>query len=542
MTNSTTGPAGNSSDTKGATELWTYVKNRFPRFTINQALDVIHELAPTGLDDPKVFAKRLRAGLLRRGIAIKHTNAIDAAAWVLGGVPWHQARRNAPAGGLNVYLLPDFRHQVFTAWSEARSTLVEACAGWCATHPSTKVLRLVFASTSIAVVAVRSAKSGAAEVGQEETVVIINANGESLDWMAGAGPVFESVRRRLEETQTAVLDGYALLQFCSNAASEDFIGGSGARVSTSDVVTSELILLRDDFDVGPEGAYEIARGDEEYCWLQLDLALEGKVQVADSVDGAWHAGDARFVWKVATIHPKGYVPGLTVSERIDFGKSLFHRYKLAQRILGNTWPSRPGAKRIADLDGPADTCRVNLHRLLLAMNKAGLDWSSYCAEAGEEFDPKPELPMGFVMGLIDRLRPQEPNQLFGRPPRAELMRATDDHLLRTLMPRAQRAIYRLPEATIQAEQREAVIEAVNDFSASLAMRSGMFPISEPLPDLVYSTDCEQLRLTLEELGFVMYFGLVPYLHTIPQEALEKTPEVFPYAFGRALYLDIDHAG
>lgn len=359
--------------------------------------------------------------------------------------------------------------------------MIDACLDWCAKHTSTKLLRLIFTSSSIAILASGHLESVPHQPLRDETIIVINADGQGSDRMADAGPVFETLRRRLEESNTAILDGYALLQFCHTVASETGATGLGWHVSVSDVSTSEIILMRDDHDLGPDGSFEVARGDELYCWSQLNLALEGRVGISGDEDGAWRSGDARFVWKVATIHPKEYVPGLTISQRIDFGKNLLRRHRLAHRILGGAWPRHRGAKHIADLESPRETLWINLHKLLLEMNKAGLDWAGYCAEVGETLDPKPDLPMGFVMALIERLRPNDPNQLFGLPTRSELALATDDQVLRTLMPRAQRAIYRLPVATIRQDQREAITEAVNDFSASLAIRSGMVMTSDDRP-------------------------------------------------------------
>ena len=70
---------------------------------------------------------------------------------------------------------------------------------------------------------------------------------------------------------------------------------------------------------------------------------------------------------------------------------------------------------------------------------------------------------------------------------------------------------------------------------------GVIQTEDPVPDLVYGNDGEELMAKLDELGLVAYVGVMPHLRKIPKEA-DLQPGSWPYAFGHSLYLDIDVRG
>lgn len=115
MTNNTSGLAGTSADINGAKALHEYISRRYLRFTLQQAIEVVGELHPTDLEDLKSLAKRLRPALNRRGVAVGHSNALEAASRVLRGIPWQEARRTQTAAGLNVYTMPDAQKRTFSS-------------------------------------------------------------------------------------------------------------------------------------------------------------------------------------------------------------------------------------------------------------------------------------------------------------------------------------------------------------------------------------------------------------------------------------------
>jgi hypothetical protein len=47
---------------------------------------------------------------------------------------------------------------------------------------------------------------------------------------------------------------------------------------------------------------------------------------------------------------------------------------------------------------------------------------------------------------------------------------------------------------------------------------GVIQTEDPVPDLVYGNDGEELMAKLDELGLVAYVGVMPHLRKIPKEA------------------------
>lgn len=62
-----------------------------------------------------------------------------------------------------------------------------------------------------------------------------------------------------------------------------------------------------------------------------------------------------------------------------------------------------------------------------------------------------------------------------------------------------------------------------------------------LPDVVCPGDGEELRLTLEEAGLVMFVGLMPHLIPVPEGIRARFPQLGRYALGTSLFVDVDVA-
>ena len=80
-------------------------------------------------------------------------------------------------------------------------------------------------------------------------------------------------------------------------------------------------------------------------------------------------------------------------------------------------------------------------------------------------------------------------------------------------------------------------EAIEQLSGSLLLRLGAMPMDEPLPDLVYGSDGEELRATLDDLNLVAYVGVMPHLRKVPQVD-DTSSDLYPYALGHSLFLEI----
>ncbi|MBS1154443.1 MAG: hypothetical protein H6R07_367 [Proteobacteria bacterium] len=531
-----------------AAALWTFVHLKVPRFTSNAALKVVEGLHTRPDEDPKVLAKRLRKALSDAGVSLKHTAALDAASRILGYSSWHACNREPTVSKLKLTVVAQTPEEQFSSWHELAPRLAEWLETW---HQVklTKVFEIRFGSDFI-LVCVPEPKKDSLE-GETEMVpaLAINPLGEAKGWLSEAPAAFEMVRRRLEETDKAILDGVATLQICGRYGPEVLakLPAIPQPVSPDDTCNSELVLLREDNELMPGDGYEIARGDEMTCWSQLELAVKDEAKgqpLGISLDeSAWRVGKGRYVWLMTTLHPEDYVPGQVQSMLTEAeSEKLLRRYRLAKRILGGKVKRHHVTKQLKYLSGPDDTYRVDLHRVFLALNDSGHDWDTFCTETGIEQDKVPEVKVDFVMTLAEHLKLKDPNKLFASPPRSKLVKAVDDTLIRSLMPRVDFVRYRTPR-DLAPDQVEGIRDAIEDFSASLRLQKmqqlGQFvDPNDPLPYLCYAGEGEELRLKLEALGLEMYVGVMPHLVST-EGVLEKLPNMWSFAFGHAIYLDID---
>jgi hypothetical protein len=539
--NSDAGQTGNPSHLETrAFRLWTFVHKHASGFSRDQALATLRELEPTDHAEIKPFAKRLQRALETHRVKIAHTAALQAAALVLRGQDWHKARQGQLIHALKLLSFTEEPDELIADWHQAGIRLVAICEEHLQRHPKIRAFQIQTTPTTFVVSALEIVGGQGNREWPAIPIAVITASDAQDRWLMGVARGLESLRRRLEETHIALLDGLAVLEWC-DSRDPPWLGLPALRAI--DVLNSELVLTREDNPLIPGSGYEIVRGDELACWTQFDLALNGQsgaITVDD--DGAWTCGDARFLWNIVTLQPKEFVPGLATQQLgpSDAGK-LLRRYRHAKRILGRRLPPQTGRKRLDYLGGPAEMYRIDTHKLLLALNKAGLTWEGYCEEAGEAGRAMvPELPFGFVFQLLERLGIDDPDSIFARPTRAELARADDDSVLRALMPRVDHVRYRTCQG-LTIDATETVREAIAELSTSIIMRLGVFQTDDPLPDLVYGNDGEDLMAKLAELGLVAYVGVMPHLRKLPKEA-DLLPGSWPYAFGHSLYLDIELRG
>jgi hypothetical protein len=434
-----------SSPEAQALALWTFVCARVPRFTSHSALDVVKSLAPTPTETPQRLAWRLRRELaVRRGVQMRHAHALEAASRLLGHKNWHSARASAPiTAALRLSGLSDAGELLLSSWDDLPPHLRAICKVGLE-ESSSRLLRVRCETRGLTVNV--SIKRG--EQTNDPTwlpILIVTPVQDDPQWLEGAASTFENLRRHLEESQRAILDGITVMQLCSRPLP----AGSWLPnpVRASDTCNAELVLLREDNDLDPGSRYEIARGDELLCWGQLEMAQENRLQQirVDEETGAWHIDSARYVWEFATLRPREYVPGLIVSNlTVQESKKLLHRYRLAKRIDANRLAPKETAKNLEYLGAPDECYRVDLHRLLRAMKDVGLTWESYCEKAGLTQKMESQLPLGFILSLLQELNLPDPNVIWVRPTEGELRRVDDDVLLRALVPRIHHVTYRMP--------------------------------------------------------------------------------------------------
>lgn len=547
------------SDEARASTLWTFLQSQAPRFTFGEALEVVRSLRVEPREDQKTLAKRLRKTLQARGIAVKHVNSLHAAAQLTGSSSWH-ADSETPVPRLQFYVFDggyQLRHLEFATWSE----LADALRNWADKLRARGqlplgVLTMNFTGRSLNFSVPVPKKGDAA--GRNEMWPLGGVTPmleDDIDWLADAPAALEKLRRHLEETGKAVLDGYAALKLCANAHP---IPGDINAVTASDVVNSELVLMFEPDEDDPHSGYEIARGDELTCWHQLELSLreDGTNRNPNQVDifvpregvGAWLVNGKRYVWAVETLKPNGFVPGRVHRQiGIQDCERLLRRYKLAKRIHSGGFRHHDFTKRVDYLSGPPDTWRVDLHRVLHMLAKADLTWDSYIERFGvEPRAMEKTLPVGFVMQMLEDLKVDDPNQAFAWPTLAEMELVTDDKLLYSLLPRVEAVRYAKPK-DLDPETAAAVTAAIDQFASGLNLQkmisAGAMSMENELPYLVCASDAQELRASADALGLKMYVAVSP--HLIPINGL--MPEVpgvktWPWAFGHALIVRFERQG
>jgi hypothetical protein len=544
-----------------AAALWTFIEAKTPRFSFDDALSVIRELQPRPGEDPKTLGKRLRKALQARRIALKHTHALHAASQVQGHSSWH---RNDEAGADRLQFtsmetvgtdLP-LRVVEASSWAELAGELRawadrllargELPLGVMAVHVTEHALNFS---------APRPPEpSDQRQQPQSWPLGTVTPLLDKAGWLQDAPPTLEKLRRHLEETGKAVLDGYAVLDLCARSHSRP---GEVMAVTVADTRNSELVLHREDDEDDPRSGYEIARGDEVTCWHQLELSMrndttetmpELEITVPKEGVGCWLANGRRYVWVRETLKPKEYVPG-RIEHFIGPGDCarLFRRYQLAKRIHGKTFKYHEQTKRLEYLGSPPEDYRVNLHFMLHRLNAAGLTWEGYCEQFGAEPLPAQDrLPVGFVFQFLQNLKVEDPNKVFATPNLSEMARIGDDSLLRALMPRVESVRYGKPR-DLEKEREEQLREAVDTFASALRMQKfvggGGLQMEKELPYLLYANDATELCASVDELGLVMYAAVMPHLLST-KGLIPEVPGVdaWPWALGNAVFLRFERRG
>lgn len=532
-----------------AEALWRYIQVKAPSFTLDAARDVVARLNLSRDEDPKAIATRLRTLLQAYRVTLKHTNALHAVSNLLGFTSWHNNDKAHESRLRFVTFDIDLVHEaLFRSWDE----LAKELCSWADRLLSRGQIPLgvLTLSCSGETLNFSTPVLPSGEEKQRNKVWPLGAIAPAtndVEWLKDAPAALEKLRRHLEENGHAVLDGYAVMRLCATSQDEP---EHPMAVGVSDVVNSELVLMREDEDE-PGGGYEIARGNELSCWHQLELSLREsladdmapvQVTIPQEGAGAWYVNGARHVWALETLKPKAYVPG-RVNRQIGIPdcERLLRRYRLAKRIHGKTFKHHEQAKQVDYLGRPPETYRVDLHFLLHQLADAGLTWDGYIQKSGAE--PRPmtdQLPVGFVFQLLENLQIEKPNDIFARPTLAEMERVDDDALLRAIVPRVEHVRFVMPNS-LGSEHANQLREAVEGFSNELRMQklfgAGVLSMEDELPHLVWANATEELRLAVEALGLTMYVATVPYL----QPTKGVLPEVrgvkpWPWAIGNAFFL------
>lgn len=516
-----------------AANLWTFVHLKTPLFPHSAALNVVQKLATEPEDDLKKLAKRLRKELETHGVKMAHTTALTAAAKLRGFKGWNDASAQTKTAGRLIAVKPivgDMTSTPCADWNEAKKLLCNAADTW---HESTgaNLFGIKLGKNYLVLsVPVAVATDEGPGIREDSLLMLCPSSNDDVNWLTGAEYAIEALRRRLEETGKATLDGVAVTAFCESMA---------------DALNSELVVMQSEDELDP--GFEIARGDEVECWAQMER-LEGTAGLDARLEpetGAWRLGKRRFTFDVATIRPHEYIPGLrTKVLNQDESAKLFRRYRLMRQRAAGSLPVRSSVKQFELLSAPASAYRVNLHRLLLEMNKQGLTWEGYCEEVGAAEELQPILQLGFMLPLLERLNLEDPNVVFARPVRSELIGVSDLKYFRTLLPRVHHVRF-LTGKGLTEQQKAAVRDAIEELSGAILTRQmttspGELSDDQQIAHLAFAYDADELVASLEANDLDGFVGVMPYLKRT--DLLNAVPNSVPFAFGLSLYLDIDVAG
>lgn len=519
-----------------AQALAAYIQQRFRRFSSEDAAFVVSDVAPaTG--DIKELAGKLKSALKSRGFAVKHDAALNAAARIQGFPSWHEARNALVANGLVVtwWTREGKPKQVFSDWADLSAALADFCEHWLATQGGRAFQ--VHVGTNKLSVTVPAQEIAGDDFGRRPLAGVVSQEWTG-DWAAGAVTALEHLRRRLEETGKAILDGFAVAQLCQANAPTNFLGGSAA-----DARNSELVL-REELSLG--GHVEIARGDEMACWSELDLVVPPQDAPACEPDGTWSLAGRRFTWHIQTTNSlQSSVVLATVPLRPEQSSRLLRRYRKARDIFQGRLLRYEPHKDLAYFEAVPEIIGIDLDELLARMERQGLTWADYCKECGRAVEKSSALPRDFLFGLLKRLDTTDPDNVLLEPDRGSMSLVESDEMLSHLMPRIGTVRYRL-HASATAQQRHLLAAAVAAFEkASIDMQLNaeehMLGEAERLPHSNFSRRAGELRACVAETGMDLYAGVMWHLEPNDSRARDYDlpgADMWPYGISLALLLEI----
>ncbi|MCE9659935.1 MAG: hypothetical protein K8R60_15345 [Burkholderiales bacterium] len=513
-----------------AVALWTFVHLRVPRFASADALAVVKELAPAPHENVKALAKRLRQAMASRGIAFKHTHALDAASRLLGHENWHVAARDSVPMPLEFVSHFAGFDRPLASWEEAVQLFSEYCEGEIE-GGGMYVYQLGFTPNSVTL----DSPLMQAKDKQGRTVPMMQVRWQAADTkqLAAAVSAIETLRRRYEETGRGLIDGLAATQYCLHTPHTS--------PEPEDPVNSELVVV--DVTQGPSFGDEVARGDEVKCWSELQKVRPTKDAEPYLFDaGLWAVGNTRYEWRLTTIRPGALVPTiLTRPLSADESARLFRRHQRAVRAGRYFVPEdrvkSMSAVALTSLGVDVDWERVGLEAVRTLTSDQEL------VDAIGRPTLRGRLSFDEFFRVCDTLRMSHPANLIRKPKRSELVLLGNDELLRTFVSRIHDAVYEVPRRLDETVVR-VVDSAVNMFLTALrndvvtadGVTHDSFPRNDPY--MVFANQGKDLLATLKRHGLVAYGGLTTNVQRL-RGAGPRVNGAPPFKLEHVLFLDID---
>jgi hypothetical protein len=515
-----------------AAALWTFVHLRTPRFDSKDALQVVQELGSSAHQDVKALARQLRTALTHKGVALKHTHALEAAARLLGHASWHAGAREATVKPLQFVCHFPGLNRALSTWDEAIQIFSDYCEGEISAG-GLRVYRFEFTPGSVSMdVPLTRATDQSGRI-----IPLLQVQWQPGDpkQLPSAIRAVESVRRRFEETGRAVIDGLAAPQFCQQTPPPDSL--------PDDPVNSELVVVN--VASGPSFGEEIARGDETKCWYEMDQLHPRESSTILFEEGHWVVGLSRYEWSLTTIRAGRHVPEIRTRRLTsDESARLLRRYRLAARA-GRIFFPEDRVKNLLAMRSEAFGVDVDWEKVRLAAISVHLD-TEVLALALPAMKVDGRLSLSEFQRLVHMLDGPRPSELIGKPKRSRLALLENDELLRTFVSRVQDVIHEVPRSLDESVARQ-VQEAVDMFHTAIRMdvvtADGTTYESFPRggPYLIHANQGKELLTKLKQLGLVAYAGLMTNVDHVRIGRVEPG-QPRPLKIEHLLFLDIDYAG
>ncbi len=272
------------------------------------------------------------------------------------------SHRAQPKTTLKLTPMADAAEELFEDWRQLAPRLCAWCDAWLRGKGG-KVFEVRFGPGYVMVSIPTPKEGGPAGSMDELPLLMVNPVGDAEHWLQEAPAAFETLRRHLEESGRAVLDGVAsaaVMQSLQSGSIGPFAVDTAAGATGTDAGNSELVLLKGDRVSSCRGSgYEVARGSRADM---LGTAPSGDGGAQSARELLWMTGPGGSRWgplcRMAIIdNPsqglRARAGVITIMSETDSWK-LLRRYKLVQQVLfRQNFKHHEVTKRLQYLSGPS---------------------------------------------------------------------------------------------------------------------------------------------------------------------------------------------
>jgi hypothetical protein len=483
-------PAILSPEAQAAT-LWTYVQLRARRFTSADALDVVKDLGEITHLDPKTLARQLQEALAQRRVSMKYTNALQAAARMLGNSSYHApAVAQAAPPLLQLVSFASSLNRPVRDWKEG----IQHFCGYAEGDQEgggLHIYQMGFTPTSVTMGSPLSTAHD--ENGRAVPELQLQWSSDMESQLPAAIAGVETLRRRFEESGRAVVDGLAAAYYCLHNPHPD--------ADPDDPVNSELVVI--EVTPGPSFGDEVARGDEVKCWAELEKVHPKDRSPTYSLnEAAWVVEKCRYEWRLSTVRMGGASPSI-VTRLLTEAESakLFRRHRNAV-TNERYFVAEDRVKALPSVATATEQLELDVEQLR--------KYSSN--EFAQAMARQKRVSVDTLLKLAQVLKLADPSSLVRKPKRAELTLLRDDELLRTFISRVHDVVFEVPRRLSDeavAEVDKAVDLMLTALKNDVVLADGKVHDAFPrqAPYMTYANQGKDMLARLKQLGLVVYAGV-----------------------------------